>query len=282
MRKRALLISFSIMLVALPFTTWAADIPAKVYESGSNNVPIAQAGVKVEVFGGYGFKALLSSAETGSDGGCLLENVPLGNNVLVKLTKAGYITQYDVRSYSDADVAEGVILWTGSEANVKGLYGNLGEAFDAKKGQVYLEITDELTGEGIAGIQLSASSGKVFDLGQGEYLIANAGGASVKVGIEKPGYAFDIESASIPLFAGAMTQYYVKVQPAGAVQSNAGAAAVASGTITGTIKAQKGGAAISGVTVAFAGAGGGAAAIRPCIQTARVSTARAVSQERPR
>jgi len=189
MIKRALLISFSIFMLALPLAAWAADIPAKVYESGTNNVPIAQSGVKVEVFGGFGYKALLSAIGTGADGGCLLKDVPLGTDVLVRLTKAGYVTQYDVKSYSDADVADGVILWIGSEANVKGLYGNLGEAFDAKKGHVYLEITDELTGEGIEGIQLGASAGKVFDLGQGEYLIANAGGVSVKVGIEKPGYA---------------------------------------------------------------------------------------------
>jgi len=258
MMKRAILISFSIFMLALPLAAWAADIPAKVYESGANNVPVAQSGVKVEVFGGFGLKALLSTAGTGADGGCLLKDVPLGTDVLVRLTKAGYVTQYDVKTYSDADVSDGVILWIGSEANVKGLYGNLGEAFDAKKGHVYLEITDELTGEGIEGIQLAASAGKAFDLGQGEYLIANAGGVSVKIGIEKPGYAFDIESAVIPLFSGAMTQYYVKVQSGGAISASAGANGVTSAAITGAIKASVGGAAISGVTVAFAPKSGGA------------------------
>ena len=66
-----------------------------------------------------------------------------------------------------------------------------------------------LPAQGIDGIELAVSSGKAFDLGHGEYLIANAEGASLKVSIQKPGYAFDIESATIPLFAGAMTQAYV-------------------------------------------------------------------------
>jgi hypothetical protein len=134
---------------------------------------------------------------------------------------------------------------------VIGLYNKLGAAFDPKKGQVYLEISDELTGEGIDGIALTASSGKVFDLGQGEYLIANTAGASVKIGISKPGYAFDIESATIPLYAGAMTQCYIHVQSDGAVYASGQASAITSAAITGSIKAAKGGAAISGVTVAF-------------------------------
>ena len=268
MVKRIFLIIFTVLFLALPLAAWAADIPAKVYESGSNNVPIAQSGVKVEVFGGFGYKTLLSSTETGSDGGCLLRDVPLGNDVLARLTKAGYVAQYDVRSYSDAEVEDGVILWIGSEANVKGLYSNLGEAFDVKKGHVYLEITDEMTGEGIEGIQLGASSGKVFDLGQGEYLIANARGVSVKIGIEKPGYAFDIESATIPLFSGAMTQYYIKLQAEGAVYASGQASGVTAASITGFIKRLSDAQPISGVSVAFTDPKSGAT-VRPAVVTNR-------------
>jgi hypothetical protein len=151
-----------------------ANIPAKIYENGLDNNPTAVPGVKVEVLGGYRLKTLRSSGVSGSDGGCLLGNVPHREKVIVKLTKDGYVSQYDVRSYSKTDVDDGVILWIGSEADVVSLYKNLGEVFDDKKGQVYLEIDNELTGEGIEGLQLGASSGKVFELGHGEYLIANA------------------------------------------------------------------------------------------------------------
>ncbi len=257
MIKRFILISLSILFLTLPLTAWAANIPAKVLENGSNNNPLAVSGVKVEVLGGYGFKALLSSTESGGDGGCVLKNVPLGKDILIRLTKPGYIPQDDVRSYSDADVENGVVLWIGSEANVKGLYNQLGLAFDSKKGQVYLEISNENTGEGIEGVQLSASSGAVFDLGQGEYLIANAEGAQVKIAIAKPGYAFDVESAAIPLFSGAMTQYYITVQSGGAVFSSDQAVAATSAPISGFVKEGFAGAAISGVSVAFNFAVGG-------------------------
>jgi hypothetical protein len=192
--------------------------------------------------------------------------VPLGKDILVRLTKPGYISQADVRSYSEADVAEGVVLWIGSEANVKGLYSSLGLTFDSKKGHVYFEISNENTGEGIEGVQLSASSGVVFDLGQGEYLIANAEGAQVKIAIAKPGFAFDIESAAIPLFAGAMTQYYIKVQSGGAVFSSDQAVAATSAPISGFIKQEKTGTPISGVSVAFTFAIGGGTA-RPTVST---------------
>lgn len=253
MIKRIFLIGISVLLLILPLTAWAADIPAKVYESGTNNTPIAVSDVKVEVFGGYGFKALFSSAITGSDGGCILKNVPLGKEVLVKLTKPGYVTQYDIRSYSKADAEKDAILWMGSESNVKGLYSKLGETFDVKKGQVYLEVSNEMTEEGIEGIQLTASSGKVFDLGQGEYLIANAEGASIKIEIQKPGYAFDIESAMIPLYAGAMTQYYVNVQSGGGIYESGQVTAITTATvcITGYIKRLSDSAPITGVSVAF-------------------------------
>jgi hypothetical protein len=234
--------------------SWAASVPAKVYETGKDTSPVAQPGVKVDVLGGAGFKSLLSSAETGSDGSCLLENVPLGKNVAVRLTKAGYVRQYDVRSFGDTDVEEGVVLWTGSEANVKGLYANLGEAFDVTKGHVYLEISDEMTGNGIEGIQFAVSSGKVFDLGDGEYLIANSEGSKVKVAIAKPGYAFDIESATIPLFAGAMTQYYINVQSGGGVSP-----AIA-GPISGFIRRLSDARGLSGVSVAFTNKKGGQSA----------------------
>ncbi len=266
MVKKAYFVLVAVLAVALPIAAMAGGIPAKVYENGGNGDPVAVSGVKVEVFGGYAFKALLSSGVTGSDGGCVLNNVPLGKEVIVKLTKAGYVTQDDVRSYSEGDVENGVILWTGSEANVKGLYKNLGEAFDVKKGQVYLEINNELTGEGIEGVQFAVSSGKVFDLGQGEYLIANADGASLKVGIQKPGYTFDIESVTIPLFAGAMTQDYVKVQTGGAVvESGQATITCASAAITGHITQLSNSAPISGVTVAFIT--GRATVARPSVVT---------------
>jgi hypothetical protein len=253
MMKRAFPIIFSILLFTLPLAAWAAGIPAKIYENGTNDNPVAVSNVKVQVLGGFGFKALFSSAESGNDGGCVLKNIPLGKEVLVKLTKAGYITQYDIRSYSDADVENGIILWIGSEANIKGLYNSLGEDFDAAKGHVYLDISDETTGEGVEGVQLVVSSGKVFDFGSGQYLIANTEGTSLKTGIQKPGYNFDIESATIPLFSGAMTQYYIKVQSGGAVYASgqAEAAAATSAAITGFIKTLSKGYPISGVSVDF-------------------------------
>jgi hypothetical protein len=267
MLKRAFLISISVLLLTLPFAAWAANVPAKIYENGADGKPLVQAGVKVEAFGGAGFKALLSSGESDAEGAILLGNLPLGRDVLVKLSREGYITQYDIRSYSEADTEEGVIFWTGSAANVTGLYSKLGEIFDVKKGHVYLEIDDELTGEGIEGIALAASSGKVFDLGQGEYLIANAAGPSVKIGITKPGYTFDIESATIPLYAGAMTQAYLHVQSGGAVYASGRVSAITSAAITGFIRRLSDAVGISGVTVAFTFPKGGTA--RPSVVTNR-------------
>ena len=248
MMKRALFLGISVLLLVLPFTAWAANLPAKVYENGLDSNPAAVSDVKVEVFGGYAFKALFSSAKSGSDGGCVLKNVPLGKEVLVKLTKAGYVTQYDIRSYSEADVEKDVVLWIGTEAHLSGMYSNLGEAFNAGRGHVYLDIGNELDGEGIEGVQFAVSSGKVFDLGGGEYLIANAEGSSLKIDIQKPGYSFDVESATIPLFPGAMTQYYVAVQSLGV--GSAGAEPQVTGTISGTIKTASG-AAISCASIAF-------------------------------
>ena len=255
MAKRMVLIGLSVILLALPLAAMGADIPAKIYENGSDNNPIALAGVKVQVFGGFANKAILSSGLSGSDGGFVLGNIPAGKEVVVKLSKAGYVTQYDVRSFSEGDGDKGVILWIGSEANVTGLYKKMGESFDSKKGQVYLEISNELTGEGIDGIELAVSSGKAFDLGRGEYLIANAEGASVKVAIQKPGYAFDVESATLPLFAGAMTQAYVTIQSGGAVIESGQATKVTSAMITGFILRLSDSKPISGVTVAFTQAG---------------------------
>ncbi len=252
MRKRILLIGASILiLLALPLMAGAASVPAKVFENGANNAPVAVAGATIEVFGGFGFKSLLSSGAAGDGGASVLRNVPVGKEVMVKVTKAGYVTQYDIRSYSEADVEKGVILWIGSEANVSALYKNLGEAFDAKKGQVYLEINNDLTGEGIEGIQIGVSSGKVFDLGQGEYLIANAEGSAVKAAIAKPGYAFDIESVTIALFPGAMTQAYVNVQAGGAVYESGVLATVTVASISGHIVRLSDAVPLSGVTVAF-------------------------------
>ncbi|MGD0919524.1 MAG: hypothetical protein ABSB22_24045 [Thermodesulfobacteriota bacterium] len=252
MIKRTFLITFSALLLALPLAAWAADIPAKVYENGTNDNPVAVSQAKIEVFAGFGFKGLLSSAESGSNGGCILKNVPLGKDILVKLSKTGFVTQYDIRSYSDTDVGKGVIFWTGSEANLNALYKQLGEAFDTKKGNVYLDISDEITGDGVEGVQLAVSSGKVFGFGNGEYLIANAEGNSLKIGFQKPGYAFDIQSATIPLFTGAMTQYYIKVQSEGAIFAS-GQAKTGSGAITGTIRTLSGSTLVglSGVSVAF-------------------------------
>lgn len=253
MKKRTAFIIFSILMLTLPISALAANVPAKVYENGANDLPIAQSGVQVAVFGGPGFKALLSSTESAADGGCLLGNIPLGKDVLVRLTKLGYISQYDIRSYSDNDVQQGVVFWIGSEARVKGLYSNLGVTFNATKGQVYLEIDDENTGEGIEGIQFAASSGDFFDLGRGEYLIANAVLPTLKITFQKPGYAFDIESATIPLFLGGMTQYYIKVQSGGAVYASPQAAKVTSATISGVITTLSGATTVplSGVSVAF-------------------------------
>ena len=260
MIKRAFLISFSVLLLTLPLATWAANIPAKVVENGADNAPIAVSDVKVQVFGGFNFKALFSSAESGNDGGCLLKNIPLGKEVVVKLTKAGYIAQYDIRSYSTADVENGIILWIGSEANIKGLYNSLGEDFDSAKGHVYLDISDEMIGEGIEEVQLAVSSGKVFSVGNGEYLIANAEGPSLKIDLQKSGYAFDIESATIPLFSGAFTQYYIKVQSLGAIFSSAQAVAVTSAPVTGYVKRLSDSGPISGATVAFTNLIGGGVA----------------------
>jgi len=251
MMKRALLISLVTLLLTLPLTALAANFGGKVYENGTNNNPIAVPDVKVEVFGGYGFKALFSSAMTGSDGGCILKNIPLGKEVLVKLTKPGYVTQFDIRSYSEADAEKDVILWIGSELDINNLFTDLGVTFDVNKGHVYLDISSEFTGEGIGGVQLVASSGKVFDFGNGEYLIANAEGSSLKVGIQKPGYDFDIESATIPLYAGAMTQYYVNVQSGGGISGSAQGIGVTIPFIAGRIVRVSDSAPISGVSVAF-------------------------------
>jgi len=78
MMKRALFISISVLLLVLPFTAWAANVPVKVYENGLNSNPAAVSDVKVEVFGGYILKALFSSAKTGTVCWCVLKNVPLG------------------------------------------------------------------------------------------------------------------------------------------------------------------------------------------------------------
>src|SRR4030042_917256 len=102
------------MFLILPLTALGANIPSKVFENGANNIPLTVPGVKIEVFGGYGFKALLSTAQSGTNGDCTLKNVPLGKEVLVKMTKTGYVPQADVRSYSEADVSQGVILFIGS------------------------------------------------------------------------------------------------------------------------------------------------------------------------
>ena len=254
--KRTCLVGLAVLLSVLPLTAFAASIPAGVFENGPGNNPIAVSGVKAEVFVGYAFKVRISAGESGSDGGVVLKNVPLGRDVLVKLTKPGYVPQYDVKSYADSDVENGVTLWIGPEANVNGMYTNLGETFDALKGHVYLEISNELTGEGIEGLEMAASSGKIFDLGQGEYLIANAEGKTVKIEFQKAGYAFDIESATIPIFAGGVTQYYVKVQSEGAVYESGQAAKVTSALISGYIRRVSDSVPISGVTVAFTNATG--------------------------
>jgi len=267
MGERLFVFGVTVLLLAFPLAAFAATIPVKVFENGANNNPVAVSGVEIGVFGGYGFKALLSSGVTASDGAALLNNVPLGKDVVVKLTKADYVTQYDVRSYSEADM-KGVVLWIGSEANVSGLYTNLGQTFDVKKGQVYLEINDDLTGQGIEGIQIVPASGKAFDLGQGEYLIANAQGSSVKIALAKPGYAFDSESATVPLFAGAMTQAYVNVQAGGAVYQSASATAVTSAMVSGHILRLSDAVPVSGVTVAFTTKKNGiVSAVRPSVLT---------------
>ncbi len=266
MLKRVLLTGLMMVVIALPLAAMGADIPAKVYENGSDNNPIAVPGVTVQVVGGFGHRALLASGLSASDGSVVLGNVPIGKEVVVKLSKAGYVTQYDVRSFSEGDVEKGAVLWIGSEANVTGLFKNLGEAYDPAKGHVYLDINNELTGEGIEGVELAVSSGKAFDLGRGEYLIANADGASLRVGIQKPGYAFDIESVTLPLFPGAMTQAYVNVQSGGAVIESGQATTVTSAMITGFILRLSDSVPISAVTVAFTTVNG-RITVRPSVLT---------------
>lgn len=253
MIKRPFYLSL-VLVMLIASSVWGADISVKVFENGATNVPIAVSGAKVDVYGGFGYRSLLFSGVSGSGGALLLSNVPVGKEVMVKLTIAGYITQYDFRSFSGADIEKGAILWIGSEANIKAMYNNLGETFDPAKGQIYLDINDEFTGEGIEGVQFAISSGKAFDLGKGEYLIANAGGGSLKVGFMKPGYAFDIASVTIPLFPGAMTQYYVTVQTggsAGSLYESGQITKVTSAQITGFIKRLSDAVPISGVSVAF-------------------------------
>jgi len=252
MVKKVLVVNLFLLVLGLPLAAWAVNVPVKVYENGANNSPVAVSGVKLDAFGGYGFKARLSSGVTGSDGSCILNNLPVGKEVVIKLTKASYVTQYDVRSYSEADAENGAILWIVSETKVKVLYNNLGETLYVSKGQVYLEVNNELTGEGIEGVQFAVASGRVFDMGQGEYLIANAAGTSLKVGFQKAGYAFDIESVTIPLFPGAMTQYYVNVQTGGVVSKSGQAAVASGGSIQGRItQVSQPDVPISGVTVSF-------------------------------
>jgi hypothetical protein len=264
MMKKLSLVGLLALLLTLPMTTWAINIPAKVFENGPDNNPAVVSGVSVEVLGGFGFKGPIFSALTGEDGSCLLANVPLGKNVIVKLSKAGYITQYDVRSYSETDAQNGVILWIGSEVNVTASYKNLGEEFSPTKGHLYLEINDGMTGEGIDGIQLGVSSGKVFYVGNGEYLIANANGTSLKIVIQKPGYDFDIQSIAVPLYPGAITQAYVDVQTDGAVYESGNATRVTSATISGHILRLSDSVPIAGVTVAFTSRG---VTVRPPVVT---------------
>jgi len=254
MRKCGFMVLTAMFLLALPLAAVALNVPAIVYQNGSQNVPVAVPGVAFQVFGGSGAKTLLSSGTSASDGTFTLANVPPGTQVVVKLTMDGYETQYDVRSYSEADAQAGVVLWVGPQANINGLYKNLGLTFDAKKGQVYLEVVNELTGEGIDGIQLGVSSGKAFDLGHGDYLIANAAGKSVQVTFSKAGYAFDIEAAPIPLYAGAMTQYYVKEQSGGTISASAQSTQVTSAAIMGSVT-QSGtdSQGVSGVTLTATG-----------------------------
>jgi len=221
MKKKTFLFGSLLFLLGLPLNAWAAfDVPAKVYEMGTDNAPVPVSGVKVDVFVGRALKASVFSGETNASGACLLRDIPLGKDVLMRLAKPGYVPQFDIRSYSDRDVDEGVILWIGSEVHVDGVYKNLGERFDVQKGHTYLEIRSELTGEGIEGVRLTIASGKAFDLGSGEYLVANAEGTSLKIGIHKPGFAADIESVAVPLFPGGITQFEVVVQPGGVFTAN--------------------------------------------------------------
>jgi hypothetical protein len=244
MKKKTLLFGSLLFLLALPFNAWAAsDVPAKVYEMGRDNAPVPVSGVKVDVFVGRALKASVSSGETDASGACLLRDILLGKDVLVRLAKPGYVPQFDIRSYSDRDVDEGVILWIGSEGHVNGVYKNLGESFDVQKGHIYLEIRDELTGKGIEGVRLTIASGKAFDLGSGEYLVANAEGTFLKIGIHKPGFAADIESVAVPLFPGGITQFEVVVQPGGVFAANGeieivSAPSIPNGPATGNINTE--------------------------------------------
>ena len=82
-------------------------------------------------------------------------------------------------------------------------------------------------------------------------MILNAEGTSLKIGIQKPGYAFDIESATIPLFPGAFTQYDIKVQSNAGISGSVQAAPT-SGPITGKIVlVSNANLPVSGVSIAF-------------------------------
>jgi len=71
------------------------------------------------------------------------------------------------------------------------------------------------------------------------------------VAIQKPGYAFDIESVTIPLVRSAFTQYFVQVQSDAGISGSVQATAT-SGPITGKIvAASNANLPVSGVSVAF-------------------------------
>jgi hypothetical protein len=267
--RRIILISLFLGLAVLPSLAGAADITARVFETGIDNTPVPVSDIKVDVLAGKGFKKLLSASTSGSDGTCFLGGVPFGKDLLVRLTKQGYVPQYVIRSFSEDDLKGEVALWTGSESNVTRVFQNLGETFRTNKAHAYVDISDWLTGEGIEGIHLTASTGKAFDLGGGEYLISNAEGICLKIGIQKPGYAFDIDSVTIPLFPGAFTQYDVKIQSEGAIFRSIPAQQVASASITGFIKRLSDAAPVEGLSVAFTFIRGGpkGTTARPPVQT---------------
>lgn len=262
-KKLILSIAF-LLAVGLPSVTWATEIVAKVFENGANGEPVPVAGVKLEAFSGYHFRGLVSSGVTSSKGQCLLRNLPLGREILVKLSAPGYLSQYDLRIYSSADVEDGAAFWIAPASKIEAFCRSLGEAFDPARGHVYLEVVREETGEGIEGIQLSPFSGKAFDLGHGEYLIANAEAPFVTIGMRKPGYSFDIESVEVPLFQNGMTQVYVKLQSGGAIYSSGQAVTAASACVSGFIRQLSTSAAIADVTVAFTRGG---ATWRPSVVT---------------
>lgn len=240
-----------LIIIFFPVFVLGGQITFMVFESSKDGISIPVPEAKIEVFGGKNFKTLYFSGYSDKEGLFIIPDIPLGKSFLIKLLKPGYVTQYDIRSFSEFDIERGAFFWTSNEYHLESFYQSLGEVFDRSKGHIYLEINNELEGEGIEGVNLTSSSGNVYELGQGDYLIANAVGSKVKITIEKRGYNFDIEASEIPIFEGGLTQYYLNVQSGGTLSISGDSQKVTSAPIFGFIKTLSKGDPLKGVSVAF-------------------------------